>query len=360
MEEIKEFLESSSINGLALISSTRRFVRLFWILVVLGGFTGAIYMILESIENWRKNPISTTFNTKPINELTFPNVTVCPPKGLYLNLNNDIRKSEKLTINKDLRNKLRDYSVQVIQNEFYQEFMEIQLEDPDRFYNWYHGYTRMDYSYSDPALDGAIYHVIRTTATSGNISTPYFGEKFNAEKYERIMRADIRIHVPTNEQDKNASINVKFEKDSLAKTVAESYPPGGYIQSHVTRWNSSFPVTRVWGPMYVLKYLRQRTPEDDIELIDLTLMPGFRLTWNYDKHVEPYIDRENVQTSSNYRLNFVRLVNIIDRTHLDLESIWKIVNETRHLLLLENPVPECNSHKTLLDSFVVNRGRYKD
>ena len=101
MEEIKEFLESSSINGLALISSTRRFSRLFWILVVLGGFTGAIYMILESIENWRKNPISTTFNTKPIAELTFPNVTVCPPKGLYLNLNNDIR--EGLTRKKNVK-----------------------------------------------------------------------------------------------------------------------------------------------------------------------------------------------------------------------------------------------------------------
>ena len=126
---------------------------------------------------------------------------------------------------------------------------------------------------------------------------------------------------------------IKLEKDSLLKTEASSYPPGGYIQSDVTRWNGSFPVTRVWGPMYVLKYLRQRKPEDDIELTDLDLMPGFRLTWNYDKHVEPYIDPENVQTMSNYQLNFVRLVNIIDRTHLELESIWKIVNETRHLLL---------------------------
>ena len=118
MEEFKEFLESSSINGLALISSTRRFVRLFWILVVLGGFAGAIYMIWESFENWRENPISTTVNTKPIADLTFPNVTVCPPKGLYLNLNHDIEKSEKLTIDNDLRNELRDYSIQVIQNEY--------------------------------------------------------------------------------------------------------------------------------------------------------------------------------------------------------------------------------------------------
>ena len=41
MEHLKNYLESSTVHGLAYISTTRRLVRLFWILVIITGFTGA-------------------------------------------------------------------------------------------------------------------------------------------------------------------------------------------------------------------------------------------------------------------------------------------------------------------------------
>ena len=106
-----------------MISSTRSYVKLFWILVVVGGFAAAIWMIFESFENWRQKPISTTVEIVPISEIIFPNVTVCPPRNLFLNLNYDITKSENVKLNKDLRNKLLDYSLDVIQQEFYKEVM---------------------------------------------------------------------------------------------------------------------------------------------------------------------------------------------------------------------------------------------
>ena len=85
----KEFLDSSTIHGLALISSTRRWSRLFWILVVIAGFSVAGFMIFESFDNW-ESQITTTIETLPLSELTLPNVTVCPPKNSVLNLNYDI------------------------------------------------------------------------------------------------------------------------------------------------------------------------------------------------------------------------------------------------------------------------------
>ena len=121
MDAFKEFLEYSSINGMAIISNTQRFSRLFWILIIIGGFTGSILMIFESFDNWREKPISTTIETLPISEITFPNVTVCPPKDLFLNLNQDIRKSEKVKLTEDLRNELIDFALDVIQDQYYNE-----------------------------------------------------------------------------------------------------------------------------------------------------------------------------------------------------------------------------------------------
>ena len=87
VEDIKQFFELSTIHGLQYFSIVRKWSRLFWILVVFGGFTGAGYLINESFNNWKQSPISTTIETVPISQITFPNVTVCPPRNLFLNLN---------------------------------------------------------------------------------------------------------------------------------------------------------------------------------------------------------------------------------------------------------------------------------
>ena len=114
MEHIKTFLDSSTIHGLSHISSTRKWFRLIWILIVIGGFSGAGYLIYESFHNWEQSPISTTIETLPISQITFPNVTVCPPKNLFLNLNYDILQAEKVNLDKDKRETLMEASVNLI------------------------------------------------------------------------------------------------------------------------------------------------------------------------------------------------------------------------------------------------------
>ena len=65
MDNIKTFFDTSTIHGLSWISGTRRWSRLFWILIVAGGFSGAGYLIYTSFDNWEKSPISTTVETRP-------------------------------------------------------------------------------------------------------------------------------------------------------------------------------------------------------------------------------------------------------------------------------------------------------
>ena len=49
-------------------------------------------LIYHSFNAWDENPVRTTIETRPINEIEFPKVTVCPPKNTYTNLNYDLEK----------------------------------------------------------------------------------------------------------------------------------------------------------------------------------------------------------------------------------------------------------------------------
>ena len=80
MDQLKEFLESSTVHGLVYISTTQQFSRLFWVVVVVSGFSVAGLMINQSVADWRDSPVSTSTETLDIANITFPPVIVCPPK----------------------------------------------------------------------------------------------------------------------------------------------------------------------------------------------------------------------------------------------------------------------------------------
>ena len=101
MDGFKAFLETTSIHGLGYISTTRKWSRLFWILVVIAGFTGAVFLIYESFHSWTKNPVITTIDTLPIADLTLPRITVCPPKNTFTDLNYDLYMTEKRNFSKE-------------------------------------------------------------------------------------------------------------------------------------------------------------------------------------------------------------------------------------------------------------------
>ena len=98
MEGIKTFLESSTVHGLSYISTTRKHARLFWILTVLAGFSTAGYLIQQSFQSWAQSPVSTTVETLPISEITFPKITVCPPRNTFTDLNYDLMLVENVSL----------------------------------------------------------------------------------------------------------------------------------------------------------------------------------------------------------------------------------------------------------------------
>ena len=115
MKGLKNFPESVSIGGLGHISSTRKYARLFWIAIVLFANILAGFMIYESFLEWAENPIRTIMKTKPITELKFPNVTVCPPYNTFTDLNYDMMMVANKTLSKENRQELFQYAVELIE-----------------------------------------------------------------------------------------------------------------------------------------------------------------------------------------------------------------------------------------------------
>ena len=117
---IQHFLESSTIHGLVYISTESKFARIFWILVVATGFTIATLLIDQSFTNWSDSPIKTTIETRPISEITFPKVTVCPPKNTFTDLNYDLMMLENMTMTNETRQEYLEIAKSVFLDSYFE------------------------------------------------------------------------------------------------------------------------------------------------------------------------------------------------------------------------------------------------
>ena len=211
MEVFRSFLESSTIHGLSYISSTKSNARFFWSLVVVAGFTGAIFIINASFQSWSESPIKTMVETIPIIELKFPKVTVCPPKNTFTDMNYDLmtKERENMTLTDEERNDILSFAAEIILKDVVDNYTK--LQEQNRFFNWYHGYTR----FYSPKL-GYTNLLIETAATSGTFTSKHFGEKFKADLVEKKARYSITLKPPRSiENFENVTLHLKLEKISM-------------------------------------------------------------------------------------------------------------------------------------------------
>ena len=158
------------------ISTTRKYSRLFWILIVIGGFSAAGFLINESFQSWSESPVKTTIETMPITDLKFPEVTVCPPRNTFTDLNYDLMMAEQIILDDNMRDKMLKYAIQLIEeDEIFNNNLTKMMED-NRFYNWYYGYTEIEIPYFQSFnYDGAfsrLFFYLHTSATSGSFYLP--------------------------------------------------------------------------------------------------------------------------------------------------------------------------------------------
>ena len=198
MEGVRTFLESSTVHGLSYISTTRKFGKFFWILVVIAGFTGAGILIYQSFNDWAESPVTTTIETLPITQIKFPNVTVCPPKNTYTDLNYDLMRTENITLESKTREEILQYGVELLNDLMYETLMNNLnvLQDNEKYSNWYNGYTQLRLPFPNYGYDN--FYPLYTYATSGFISTQYFHDKFEVDKVETKVWYNFYIDPPNN------------------------------------------------------------------------------------------------------------------------------------------------------------------
>ena len=305
MENIKKFLESSTIHGLSYISTERQYVRLFWITVAMVGFTGAGVIIHQSFQSWAESPVKTTIETRPIKEITFPKVTVCPPKNSYTDLNYDLLRAENMTLDKDIRSNLTDYAAELMLDRFYDNVMaELnKLQEKNRYYNWYHGYSRIQ------IIDWSRWEnteIFETSAVSGAITTQYFGDKFDADKVETSMAYSLALFPIKGVDITNVTLCIQTERmpmtdlprgvDQLLVLNYSDYRScfNRYGWSAVV-WNSygcricrnvevslEKKCTSPGDDGYVYGFWRQGNRIEDVRNYkSMDFMPGSRVSWYY-------------------------------------------------------------------------------
>ena len=291
------FLETSTIHGLKYIATTKKYVRLFWILVICTGFSGAGYLIYQSFNAWDESPVKTTIETRSITELAFPKVTVCPPKNTYTDLNYDLMMAANITVDNETRNELASYALELLYDDLYSIIMAnfSKLENNDRYFNWYQGYDKIELPYYD--YNGVTYDV-HTSATSGTISTQYFGDMFDADKVETYTKYYVYVVPPDSvKSDSNVTLHFKVQKISLGglstgkDKISLYYPPRKpsateYIDAETTHFIKNFtpPLTPdFWGdkPDDIWMGHERKVIQQDVRKQKLKTMPGFRLIWYY-------------------------------------------------------------------------------
>ena len=303
MERIKTFLESSTIHGLAYISTTRKYVRLFWILVVITGFIGASLLIKESFDSWSESPIKTTIETLPISEIKFPKVTVCPPKNTFTDLNYDLMMTENMTLTEEMRDKMFKYAVEVINEYSFALNNWTKLQEDDRSYNWYHGFTRIFPSnyIQDSTGRYKLVNTIYTWATSGFVTTQYYGQQLKPDLVEQNLKYSVYVYPPKGvKTNENVTQHFKVEKVSMKRLAKGSWDRlninglGNLDDDKLTVSTNFTP------PKFKRKLILNRhvsSEEVETMAMEFGVMPGFRFSWWYtggeDFKAEPkYIDEE--------------------------------------------------------------------
>ena len=295
MGEFRFFLESSTIHGLSYISLTTKYARLFWTIIVIAGFFGAVLIIQDLFQFWSQNPISTTIETLPISEVTFPKVTICPPKETYTNLNYDLMRVGNQSIDFDLFNenttayKLLNIFVRHFQNEdFKRKFALIESFYEDKKYrNWYYGITHADTkNYGQTFSKDVERSTIQTTASSGTISSSYFGEEFGLKNFGLRKTFSILIGNPNFDtiykQSQVGTIIMKFHYDVLHDFECLSINKYGYSGKcfNPNENNKEVKLENFTGTTIIF------TRKSELNVIKLKeLRPrkitGFRVSWKY-------------------------------------------------------------------------------
>ena len=104
-----------------------RSFKIFWTGVVCLGFIGAGLLISKSYKEWQESPVATSITTRPISDLDFPIVTICPPKGSNTALYHDLVKAGNGSLSEKDRSALKESAFKIFMERSHREYAKMML-----------------------------------------------------------------------------------------------------------------------------------------------------------------------------------------------------------------------------------------
>ena len=170
------------------------------------------YLIKDSYSDWLASPISTIITTHPIDDLDFPTVTVCPPKGSYTALNYDLMKADNNSLTQQDREDLNEAVFRNIIEPLHADYVRTLLAtaNPANTRIMYEGYQ------STPKTDEQTGFEVRMCKNNGRHKTPWFGETYREDYYKEDKYHRVILELP-NDIDKKVgrgSLEIQLKVDT--------------------------------------------------------------------------------------------------------------------------------------------------
>ena len=199
---------------------------------------------------------------------------------------------ESLAIGKQKRQHIIDKAVIKVHDHFFENLWGnmSKLEEENRFYNWYHGFTGVELPYWHNKWNLLKYD-IHTIKTNGSIKTAFYGDKYDFDKIERQVSYDVSIKVPEPGRYPNFTLTMEIEKISMKVSEASKdnikVDQGDYLNQDQIKFVHTITEANMNRYTYYTVISSNRNVNSrDIELnpyFGLKLMPGFNLKWSFNK-----------------------------------------------------------------------------
>ncbi|KAK5641675.1 hypothetical protein RI129_010222 [Pyrocoelia pectoralis] len=228
-----QYCDSTSIHGIKYVGQRGRYLleKLLWLVIVIGVFTICSILIHKTYRKWQTSPVIVTFSTteKPISDIPFPAVTICPEAKF----DTEIFNFTDIVLKRILNQRLSEEDEMLFDTFSMVCNIMFHITDFETFNKTIDDLSVLGFLKVLPLLDP---HNMSTTKWLGKelnildeVLLTFTSEglcyTFNMLPYDEVLR----------DADDYITQSAKTHRGTLKWSLDEGYPPGDYLGSYPRR-----------------------------------------------------------------------------------------------------------------------------